>query len=545
VVNALGESPWGVFSVAMTIPIALFMGVYLRFLRPGKVGEVSLIGFALLMAAIIGGGAVAETAWGEALFTLDRTTIAWGIIIYGFVAAVLPVWLLLAPRDYLSTFMKIGTIIMLAVAIVIVRPDLAVPAVSEFASRPAGGPVVSGPLFPFLFVTIACGALSGFHALISSGTTPKLVEKERQTRLIGYGGMLMESFVAIMALVAALSIDRGIYFAMNASAASTGGTVESAAAFVNQLGLTGVNVTPEQLAQTAEDVGEESIVSRTGGAPTLAVGLANIMQQLIGGSGLMSFWYHFAIMFEALFILTAVDAGTRVARFMLQDGLGNLAPRFRDTSWRTGAWICTAIMVAGWGAILIMGVTDPLGGINTLFPLFGIANQLLAALALAVCLAIAASRGRIGALWVVVVPLAFATVVTVTASMYKIFSSVPAIGYWAQHQAFRAALERGETSFGTARNVDAMEAVVRNTFIQGTLSIVFVVLTLIVIGTALIATAKKLRTGGQPEQGIAEHEDPVVPSRIYAPSGFLPTPAEKELAGRWAEAVPARPRAHH
>jgi carbon starvation protein len=540
VVNALGESPWGVFSVAMTIPIALFMGVYLRFWRPGKVSEVSLIGFVLLMAAIVGGGAVAETAWGDALFTLDRTTIAWGIIIYGFIAAVLPVWLLLAPRDYLSTFMKIGTIVMLAVAIVIVQPEIVAPAVSEFAGRPAGGPVVSGPLFPFLFVTIACGALSGFHALISSGTTPKLVEKERQTRLIGYGGMLMESFVAVMALVAALSIPRGIYFAMNASAAATGGTIETAAAFVNQLGLVGVSITPDVLGQTAQNVGEESIVSRTGGAPTLAVGLAYIMQQLIGGTGMMSFWYHFAIMFEALFILTAVDAGTRVARFMLQDFVGNFAPRFRDTSWRTGAWICTAIMVAGWGAILLMGVTDPLGGINSLFPLFGIANQLLAAIALAVCLAIVAGRGRVGALWVVILPLAFAAVVTVTASMYKIFSSVPAIGYWAQHSAFQAALAEGKTSFGTAKNVEAMQAVVRNTFIQGTLSIVFVVLTLIVIGAALLAAVKSLRAGGSPSK-----EEHPVPSRIYAPSGFVPVPAERELEKEWAQAVPPRVRAHH
>jgi carbon starvation protein len=400
--------------------------------------------------------------------------------------------------------------------------------------------VVSGPLFPFLFVTIACGALSGFHALISSGTTPKLIEKERQTRLIGYGGMLMESFVAIMALVAALSIDRGIYFAMNASSAATGGTVESAAAFVNGLGLSGVNITPDVLAQTARDVGEESIVSRTGGAPTLAVGLSHIMQQLIGGSGLMSFWYHFAIMFEALFILTAVDAGTRVARFMLQDFVGNFAPRFRDTSWRTGAWVCTAIMVAGWGAILIMGVTDPLGGINTLFPLFGIANQLLAAIALAVCLAIVAGRGRVGLLWVPLVPLVFATAVTVTASMYKIFSSVPAIGYWAQHAAFRDALARGETSFQTAKSVEAMEAVVRNTFIQGTLSIIFVTLTVIVIGAAVVATIRSLRAGGRPSA-----EDRPTPSRIYAPSGFIPMPAERELEREWAQAVPPRTRAHH
>ncbi|MGD9526683.1 carbon starvation CstA family protein [Pseudonocardia sp.] len=541
VVNALGESPWGVFSVAMTIPIALFMGVYLRFLRPGQVAEVSLIGFVLLMAAIIGGGMVAETEWGVALFTLDRVTIAWGIIIYGFIAAVLPVWLLLAPRDYLSTFMKIGTIVLLAVAIIVVQPEIVAPAVSEFATNPAGGPVVPGPLFPFLFVTIACGALSGFHALISSGTTPKMVEKERQTRLIGYGGMLMESFVAIMALVAALAIDRGLYFAMNSSAAATGGTIEGAAAFVNSLGLAGVNLTPEQLAQTANDVGEQSIVSRTGGAPTLAVGLAHIMQQFIGGAAMMAFWYHFAIMFEALFILTAVDAGTRVARFMLQDFIGNLVPRFKDTSWKVGAWTCTAIMVGGWGAILVMGVTDPLGGINTLFPLFGIANQLLAAIALAVCLAIIARRGRIGGLWVVLVPLAFATVVTVTASMYKIFSPVPSIGYWAQHAAYRNALAEGETSFGAARTVEGMEAVVRNTFIQGTLSIVFVVLALIVIVTALIATVRSLRTGGLPS---AESE--AVPSRIYAPSGLVVAPSEKELEQLWIEAAPeTRERAYH
>lgn len=529
VVNALGESPWGVFSVGMTIPIALFMGVYLRYLRPGAVSEVSIIGFVLLMMAIVAGGWVAETQWGQDWFGLERTTIAWLIIIYGFVAAVLPVWLLLAPRDYLSTFMKIGVISLLALAIIIVRPVIEVPAVSEFASR-SDSPVVSGPIFPFLFVTIACGALSGFHALISSGTTPKLVEKERQTRFIGYGGMLMESFVAIMALVAAISIDRGIYFAMNSSGAMTGGTVEGAVAFVNGLGLSGVNLTPEMLTTLAADVGEESVVSRTGGAPTLAVGLAHIMQQLVGGAGMMSFWYHFAIMFEALFILTAVDAGTRVARFMLQDSIGNFVPRFKDTSWRTGAWICTAIMVAGWGAILIMGVTDPLGGINTLFPLFGIANQLLAAIALAVCLAIAARRGRIAGLWVIILPLSFATVVTVTASMYKIFSSVPAIGYWAQHRAFRNALANGETSFGNATSVEAMEAVVRNTFIQGTLSIVFVVLTLVVIVTAVLATVRSLRAGGSPS-----FEDPAVPSKIYAPSGMIMTPSEKALDEQWAE----------
>ncbi|MFS0703573.1 carbon starvation CstA family protein [Cellulomonas sp. 179-A 9B4 NHS] len=536
VVNALAESPWGVFSVAMTIPIALLMGVYLRFLRPGKVAEVSVIGFVLLLAAIVGGGLIAETSWGVELFTLDRTTIAWGIVVYGFVAAVLPVWLLLAPRDYLSTFMKIGTIVMLAVAIVVVRPVLEQPAVSEFAST-GTGPVVAGSLFPFLFVTIACGALSGFHALIASGTTPKLVEKERQTRLIGYGGMLMESFVAIMALVAALSIDRGIYFAMNASAAATGGTVEGAVAFVNGLGLTGVDLTPQMLEQTASDVGEETIVSRTGGAPTLSVGLAHIMQQVVGGSGMMAFWYHFAIMFEALFILTAVDAGTRVARFMLQDSIGNVIPRFRDTSWRVGAWVATGVMVAAWGAVLLMGVTDPLGGINTLFPLFGIANQLLAAIALAVCMAIIAKHGRARYLWVVLLPLGFAAAVTITASFQKIFSPVPAIGYFAQHRAFRDALDAGETSFGTATSVEAMRAVVRNTMIQGVLSVLFVTLAIVVILTAAWATYRSVRSGGAPSAEV-----PATPSRIFAPAGFLPTPPEKELEARWREHEEAHPR---
>ncbi|MEV8241868.1 carbon starvation CstA family protein [Microbacterium testaceum] len=534
VVNALGESPWGVFSVSMTIPIALFMGLYLRYIRPGRITEISIIGFVLLIGAIIAGGWVASTEWGYAAFHLDRSVIAWGIIIYGFVAAVLPVWLLLAPRDYLSTFMKVGVIVMLAGAIVLVRPEISVPAFSEFAGGQTG-PVFSGPIFPFLFVTIACGALSGFHALIASGTTPKLVEKERQTRFIGYGGMLMESFVAIMALVAALSIDRGIYFAMNASPAATLGTVEGAVAFVNGLGLAGVNLTPDMLTTTAAAVGETSIVSRTGGAPTLALGLAHIMQQALGGQAMMAFWYHFAIMFEALFILTAVDAGTRVARFMLQDSIGTVLPKFKDLSWRPGVWICTAVMVAGWGSILILGVTDPLGGINTFFPLFGIANQLLAAIALAVVLAIVAKRGRsyFRWLWIVALPLAFAAVVTITASMYKIFSPVPAVGYWANHFAFRDALAAGKTEFGTAKTVAAMEAVVRNTFVQGVLSVIFVTLAIVVIVMAVIVTIKALRNGGG-----ADLEDAPVASRRFAPAGFLATKAEREIEKEW-EALPA------
>jgi carbon starvation protein len=359
--------------------------------------------------------------------------------------------------------------------------------------------------------------------------------------------MLMESFVAIMALVAAISIDRGLYFAMNSPAALTGGTVETAATWVNSLGLSGVNLTPDLLSQTAANVGEESIVSRTGGAPTLAVGLAHIMQQFIGGTAMMAFWYHFAIMFEALFILTAVDAGTRVARFMLQDSIGNFVPKFKEHSWRPGAWLCTAIMVGAWGAVLLMGVTDPLGGINTLFPLFGIANQLLAAIALSVCMAIAAKRGTFKYLWIVALPLAFAAVVTITASFHKIFSPVPAVGYFANNAAFSRALADGKTEFGTAKTVAAMEAVVRNTMIQGWLSVIFVLLSIIVIITAIIATVKAFR---HEASGLehADHEDPAVASRGYAPAGLIPTPAERELMAEWNK-LPADLRleksAHH
>ena len=529
VVNALGESPWGVFSVGMTIPIALFMGIYLRYLRPGKVGEVSVIGFILLMTAIVAGGWVAETSWGAQYLTLDRVTLAWAVIIYGFIAAVLPVWLLLAPRDYLSTFMKVGTIVLLAVGIIVVRPEIMVPAFSEFASR-SDGPVWSGSLFPFLFVTIACGALSGFHALIASGTTPKMVEKERQARFIGYGGMLMESFVAIMALVAAITVDRGIYFAMNSGAGATGGTVEGAVAFVNSLGLSGVHVSPDLLENTAAHVGEQSIVSRTGGAPTLAVGMAGIMHSMMPALDLMSFWYHFAIMFEALFILTAVDAGTRVARFMLSDTLGNFFPRFRDHNWRLGAWITTAVMVAGWGSILLLGVTDPLGGINTFYPLFGIANQLLAAVALAVCLAIAANKKKFRYLWIIVLPLVFDLVVTVVGSWQKIFSSNPTVGYWANHNLYKQAQASGAESFKAATSPEAIDAVVRNTLVQGSLSVVFVLLTLTVVLTALLEVLRSYR-GHEKES----RENPYVQSKIYAPSGMIETPAEKELEKQWRQ----------
>ncbi|MCS6712117.1 carbon starvation protein A [Brachybacterium sp. EF45031] len=535
VVNSLGESTWGVWSVGLTIPIAVFMGLYLRYLRPGKVFEVSLIGVVLLLLAIASGRWVSQTGWGEALFHLDRPVLALIIIAYGFLAAVLPVWVLLAPRDYLSTFMKVGTIVMLAVAIVLVRPEISVPAFSEFASRD-DGPVFTGALFPFLFVTIACGALSGFHAMISSGTSPKLVEKESQMKMIGYGGMLMESFVAVMALVAAVSIDRGIYFAMNSAATATGGTVEGAAQFVNSLGLTGVNVDPATLEETARNVGEESIVSRTGGAPTLAVGLSEIMHRLVGGPGMQSFWYHFAIMFEALFILTSVDAGTRVARFMLADLLAGVSNKFQDASWRPGVWLTTAVMVLGWGSILYMGVTDPLGGINTLFPLFGIANQLLAAVALSICLVIFARKGHRWTLLIIAVPMLFTAVITVYGSYLKIFSPNPKIGYWANHMAYRDALAAGETSLGLAKTVEDMRTVVFNTAVQGSLSILFVVCGLIVMIVSILRTLQALRG-----KNLLDTEDPTVESHYFAPSGMIPHGGEKELQKQWDEYLRRHP----
>ena len=530
VVNALAESPWGVFSIAMTIPIAVFMGLYLRFIRPGQISEVSLIGVVLLLAAVAGGGWIAETDWGAQWFTLSKVTLSWCIIIYGLAASVLPVWFLLAPRDYLSTFMKVGTIALLALGILIARPLMEAPAISEFAKTGAG-PVFAGSLFPFLFITIACGALSGFHSLISSGTTPKLLEKESQMRIIGYGGMLTESFVAVMALVTASILDQHLYFAMNAPAAATGGSAESAATYVNGLGLDGPPATAQDFTDAAASVEERSIVSRTGGAPTLAFGMSNVLSQAFGGTALKAFWYHFAIMFEALFILTTVDAGTRVARFMFSDGLANLGgplSRLRDPSWRVGAWVCSLIVVAGWGSILLMGVTDPLGGINTLFPLFGIANQLLAAIALTVVTVVVVKKGLLRWAWIPGVPLLWDLTVTLTASWQKIFSGDPKLGYWTQHFQYREARQAGETAFGAAKNADQLDAVIRNTFIQGTLSIVFAVLVIIVVTTGLIMILRSVRGGGRP---LTEEEP--IPSRIFGPSGLVATPTEKEVQQQW------------
>ena len=531
VVNALAESPWGVFSISMTIPIALFMGVYLRYLRPGRVSEVSVIGVILLLLSIIAGSWVADSSWGADMFTWSKVALAWALIAYGVFAAILPVWLLLAPRDYLSTFMKIGVIGLLAVGIVIDRPEVHMPAITDFALN-GDGPVFAGNLFPFLFITIACGALSGFHSLISSGTTPKLVEKETQMRMIGYGGMLMESFVAIMALITAVILDRHLYFAMNAPLALTGGTAESAAAFVNSLGLPGSNIAAEQLTAAAAAVGEHTVVSRTGGAPTLAFGMSEILTSIFGHPEMQAFWYHFAIMFEALFILTTVDAGTRVARFMMTDTLANVPglSRFKDPTWTVGNWISTLVVCSLWGAILLMGVTDPLGGINVLFPLFGIANQLLAAMALALVTVVVVKKGLYKWVWIPAVPLTWDVIVTMTASWQKIFSSNPSIGYWAQHARFKEAAAQGLTEFGSAKSPEAIAAVVRNTAIQGSLSILFAVLVLIVIIAAVVTCVKAIKA-----RSFSTTEEPFHPSAIFAPSGMVATDLEKQLDKLWAE----------
>jgi carbon starvation protein len=529
VVQALAQSPWGVFSIAMTIPIALLMGLYLRFLRPGRVSEVTVIGVVLLLLAVVSGDWVSETAWGESWFGLSPVTLSWCLIMYGFAASVLPVWLLLAPRDYLSTFMKVGAIGLLAIGILLARPLVQAPAVSHFAIS-GTGPVFAGSLFPFLFITIACGALSGFHSLISSGTTPKLLSKQSQMRLIGYGGMLTESFVGVMALTTAAILNQHLYFAINAPAAQTGGTAASAAQYVNGLGLSGPPATAAQITQAARDLGEKTIISRTGGAPTLAIGMSDVLD-FFGGRKLQPFWYHFAIVFEAVFILTTVDAGTRVARFMLSDGLSNLGGplrRLRDPSWRIGAWTCSLIVVAAWGSVLLMGVTDPLGGINTLFPLFGIANQLLAAIALTLVSVVVLKNGYLKWVWIPTVPLLWDLAVTLTASWQKIFSADPKVGYWAQHHQYQQARDAGKTVFGSAKNVHQIDAVIRNTFIQGTLSIVFAVLVVIVFGAGVIVALRVIRGSGPPLT-----EDAPIPSRLFAPSGLIPTPAEREVERQW------------
>jgi carbon starvation protein len=515
VVNALAESPWGVFSIALTIPIALFMGFYLRYLRPGRVMEVTAIGVALLLLAIIGGGQVEEMGLGDAL-TLSPEKLVIGLVVYGFVASILPVWMLLTPRDYLSTFMKIGVIVLLAVGLVIATPSLQNEAVTDFAIE-GTGPVFAGKLFPFVFITIACGALSGFHALISSGTTPKMVAKESQVRMIGYGGMLMESFVAISALIAACVIDQGLYFAINSPAGATGGDPGSAAEFVNGLGFT---IAPADLTAAAQSIEEDTLISRTGGAPTLAFGMSLIFTDAFGG-GLAAFWYHFAIMFEALFILTAVDAGTRVGRFMLQDTIGNIWPKYGDISWKPASWSASAVVVGLWGYMLYVGVTDPLGGINQLFPLFGISNQLLAGIALTLAVTLMFKHGKAKWAWVPGIALAWDLIITMTASWQKVFSGNEKIGYFEQRSVYQAARDNGEL-LAPATNMDQMGQVITNSTVNGVLQALFALLTLVVVASAIPIWVKAWKNSGLPTTEV-----PHQPSQLVAPSDFFATAEEK------------------
>jgi carbon starvation protein len=516
VVNALAGSPWGTFSIAMTIPIALGMGFYLRVLRPGRVLETTAIGVVLLLAAIAGGGLVQDSSLADT-FTLSPETLTFCLIAYGFIASVLPVWMLLAPRDYLSTFMKIGTIMLLAIGILVTLPVMQNEAVTKFASSGAG-PVFAGSLFPFVFITIACGALSGFHSLIASGTTPKMIEKESQVRLIGYGAMLMESFVAVMAIIAASIIDPGLYYAMNAPAGVLGDTVQSASQAVAGFGFT---ISPGELQAAAAAVDEQTLIARTGGAPTLAIGMSQIFSGATGES-LRAFWYHFAIMFEALFILTTVDAGTRVGRFMLQDTLGNVWKPLGRVSWKPGLWLTSAIVVGAWGWFLYGGVTNPLGGINQLFPLFGIANQLLAAVALTLGTTLLIKHGKRKWAWVTGVPLAWDVAVTLTASYQKVFSGDPKLGFFAQRDRFQDALNQGEV-LAPAKSLDDMRTVVTNSTVDGVLAALFAVLIVIVILDAMRIWAKALRADGP----LPTTETPPVPSRLIAPAGLWPTAEER------------------
>src|SRR5579871_6208295 len=426
IVNALKSSPWATFTLAMTIPIAILLGVYLRFLRPGRVLEASLLGVGLVLFVVVAGQWVAASASWARVFTLSGVTLAFALIAYGFAASALPVWLLLAPRDYLSAFIKAGAIFSLAAGILIVRPHMLMPPLTRFID--GNGPVFAGKIFPFCFITIACGAVSGFHALISSGTTPKMILRESHARFIGYGAMLMESFVGVMAMVAACAMTPGVYFAINSPPAIVGATPEAVSRTISSWGYA---LAPQTLPALAQAVGEHTLFNRAGGAPSLAVGMAQIFSNTIGGDRLLGIWYHFAIMFEALFILTVLDAGTRVGRFMVQDALGHIWPAMGRTSWYPSIIVTSALVVAAWGYFLWQGIIDPLGGINSLWPLFGIGNQLLAAVALVVATTVLLKMGRIRWIWVTLAPMAWLVIITMTASYEKIFDSNPRIGFLA------------------------------------------------------------------------------------------------------------------
>ncbi len=510
VVKALVGSPWGMFTIAATIPIAILMGVYMRYIRPGRVGEGSVIGIILLVLSLVGGQYVAENPTLASMFTFSGETIAIMLIVYGFIASALPVWMLLAPRDYLSTFLKIGTILGLAIGILVVAPDLKMPAVSQFID--GTGPVFSGNLFPFLFITIACGAVSGFHALVSSGTTPKMIEQEGHARPIGYGAMLMESFVAAMAMIAACVLTPGTYFAINSPAALIGTDVSQAAQVISSWGFA---ITPNELKELAVNVGEQTILSRTGGAPTLAIGMAYIFSQVMGGTAMMAFWYHFAILFEALFILTTIDAGTRVGRFMIQDILGHVYKPLAKTDSTLANVIATTLCVIGWGYFLYQGVVDPLGGINTLWPLFGIANQMLAGIALLLGTTILFKMGKKAYVWVTLIPTVGLLIVTMTAGYQKLFHENPKIGFLSHAKVFQGALDEGKV-LAPAKNVAQMKQIIFNDYIDAALCGIFMIVVIAVLISALRIWIQVLRNKPMPLK-----EAPYIPrdeseSRNYA-----------------------------
>ena len=490
VVNALKSSPWATFTLAMTIPIALLLGVYLRYFRPGRVLEASLIGVALVLFVVVAGQWVADSPYLAKIFTLGGVTLAFAIIAYGFAASALPVWLLLAPRDYLSAFIKAGAIFSLAAGILLVRPQVLMPPLTRFVD--GSGPVFAGKIFPFCFITIACGAISGFHSLISSGTTPKMILREGHARFIGYGAMLLESFVGVMAMVAACAMTPGVYFAINSPASIVGATPEAAAATISSWGypLSGGTMTG-----LAHAVGEQTLLNRAGGAPSLAVGMAQIFSSTIGGDRLLSIWYHFAIMFEALFILTVLDAGTRVGRFMIQELGGRVWKPMGRLNWMPGILISSALIVGAWGYFLYQGVIDPLGGINSLWPLFGISNQLLAAVALVVATTILLKMGRLKWIWVTLLPMAWLVIITMTASYQKIFSSNARIGFLAQANAMAAQLAAGKVA---AAKIADTQRLIFNLRLDAAVTAVLAAMILVLLVEALAQWYAILSRGKQP-----------------------------------------------
>jgi len=488
VVNAMKHSPWATSTVAATIPIAMFIGFYMRFIRPGRVLEATAIGVTLLLFAVYIGGEIDKSETLRVYFDHSGLFLAWSIILYGFAAAVLPVWMLLAPRDYLSTFVKLGTIIFLAIAIAILQPDIKMPAITNFAD--GSGPIFGGSLFPFVFITIACGAISGFHALISSGTTPKLIDNEKYIPMIGYGGMLLESFVAIMAMVAACVLEPGVFFAINSPVGIVGSDPSVVIQTINSWGYP---VTQNQMEQLAKDVGETTLFARTGGAPSLAVGMASIFANAFG-KNLLAMWYHFAIMFEAVFILTTLDAGTRVGRFMLQDILGNIHPKFGRTSWLPSTILTSAIVVACWGYFLYIGVIDPNGGVNILWPLFGIANQILAAIALSVGTAILIRTGRVKFAWITGMPLSWLAIITSTAAFQKIFSDDVRVGFLS---AANSMTEKVSAGIVSEEKISIMNQLIFNLRFDAVITaILTIVLWLVIFDVLKLLLNKKYKQSG-------------------------------------------------